>query len=83
MKNKTKIITPIKSIRANCLDCCCGSYKEVRLCTIKNCNSYPYRMGTRPSKATLESIEAFYEENPEYTMGFRSVKGNPKDTEDK
>jgi len=40
-------------------------------------------MGTRPSKATLDTMKAFYEENPEHTMGFRSVKGNPKDTEDK
>jgi len=40
-------------------------------------------MGRRPDKATLDTMEAFYEENTEYTMGFRSVKGNPKDTEDK
>ena len=80
---KKNILTPIKSIRANCLDCCCGSCKEVRLCTVKNCDCYPYRMGTRPSKATLESMEAFYEENPEYSGGFQTKTANPKDTEDK
>jgi len=25
--------TPLKSIRAKCLDYCCGSYKEVKECT--------------------------------------------------
>ena len=78
-----KIKTPIQSIREKCLDCCCGSYKEIRLCTIKDCALYPYRMGTRPSKATLESMEAFYEENPESTKEFSDKKGNSTDTQDK
>ena len=26
------MLTPIKAIRAKCLDCCCGSAKEVELC---------------------------------------------------
>jgi len=43
-----EIKTPIKSIRANCLECSGGSYKEVRLCPVKNCALYPYRMGKRP-----------------------------------
>ena len=75
--------TPIKAIRKMCLQCTINQPKEIRLCTVIDCACYPYRMGTRPSKATLDTMEAFYEENPEYTMGFRSVKGNPKDTEDK
>ena len=57
--------TPIKAIRAKCIDCCCGSYKEVRLCTVIDCALYPYRMGRRPSQATLDTLKAFYEENPE------------------
>jgi len=40
--------TPIKAIRAKCLDCCCDQAKEVRLCPSKNCPLYPYRMGHRP-----------------------------------
>ena len=75
--------TPVKAHRKKCLDCTCNHPKEIRLCTVIDCACYAYRMGTRPSKATLDTMEAFYEENPEYTMGFRSVKGNPKDTEDK
>ena len=75
--------TPIKAIRKMCLQCTCNQPKEVRLCPVIDCDLYPYRMGTRPSKETIDTMEVFYEENPEYTMGFRSVKGNPKDTEDK
>lgn len=43
-----KKLTPIKAIRAKCLDCCCGQNTEVRLCTAENCPLYPYRMGKRP-----------------------------------
>lgn len=41
-------LTPIKAIRAKCLDCCCGSRQEVRECKIKSCTLHPYRMGKRP-----------------------------------
>ena len=75
--------TPVKAIRKKCLDCSCFQPKEVRLCTCVDCPIYPYRMGTRPSKATLESIEAFYEENPESTKEFSDKKGNSTDTQDK
>ena len=57
--------TPLKSIREKCIDCSGGSPKEVRLCTVIKCALYPYRMGTRPSQETLDTLEAFYEENPE------------------
>lgn len=43
-----KVLTPIKAIRAKCLDCCCGQKKEVKLCPSTNCPIYPYRMGHRP-----------------------------------
>lgn len=42
--------TPIKAIRAKCLDCCCGQIAEVKLCRIKGCPLWEYRMGKRPKK---------------------------------
>ena len=75
--------TPIKAIRKKCLDCSCFQPKEVRLCPEIDCACYPYRMGTRPSKATLDTMEAFYEENPESTKEFSDKKGNPTVTQDK
>ena len=41
MKSENKILTPIKAIRAKCLDCSNNQYKEVRLCPIKKCALYP------------------------------------------
>lgn len=40
--------TPMKAIRAHCIECCCGQTNEVRLCNIKKCPLYEYRMGHRP-----------------------------------
>lgn len=53
-----RILTPIKAIRAKCIECCCGQSKEVRECSIKECALYPYRMGHRPKveEDTTENI---------------------------
>ncbi len=56
-----EIKTPIKAIRAKCLDCCCGSFNEVRECTVTGCSLHPYRMGHRP-KAEPDTIPAKTEE---------------------
>ena len=37
--------SPLKSIRAKCLDCCGGSESEVRKCTALHCPSWSFRMG--------------------------------------
>lgn len=54
------LLTPIKAIRAKCLDCCCGNTAEVRRCTAVKCTLYPYRMGKRPKVGgdTTESVTA-------------------------
>ncbi len=44
-------LTPMRAIRAKCLDCSCGSPKEVRLCPVTRCALWPYRMGRRPRAA--------------------------------
>ena len=43
-----KRLTPIKAIRAKCLECSCGNNAEVRECVIPDCPLYPYRMGHNP-----------------------------------
>lgn len=50
----SKALTPVKAIRAKCLDCSCNQTKEVKECPVKNCTLYPYRLGKRP-RATSES----------------------------
>ena len=41
-------ISPIKAIRAKCLDCCCGQTNEVLLCTCTDCPLYVFRFGKNP-----------------------------------
>lgn len=43
-------LTPIKSIRAKCLNCTCGQPKEIRLCSNCDCPLYPYRFGKNPKR---------------------------------
>jgi hypothetical protein len=50
-----KRLTPVKAIRAKCIDCCCGQLKEVRLCTVRKCPLYLYRMGTNPFRVSIGS----------------------------
>ena len=44
----TERLTPVKAIRAKCLDCSGQQPKEVRHCPVTNCALWPYRMGKRP-----------------------------------
>ena len=54
-------MTPIKAIRAKCLDCCGGSTKEARLCPADSCPLHPYRMGHRPK--TEDANQAAFEDD--------------------
>ena len=47
-----KVLTPVKAIRAYCIECSGGMTKEVKLCPVENCPLYPYRMGKRPTVDT-------------------------------
>ncbi len=47
MKNK-KIKSPLKAIRANCLECLGGSSNEVKECTAFNCHLFDFRFGKNP-----------------------------------
>ncbi len=44
-------MSPLKAIRAKCLDCSGGSATEARECPCKGCELYPYRFGKRPNSA--------------------------------
>lgn len=45
-----EILSPLKAIRAKCLDCCADQPGEVRLCPSENCPLWPYRMGHNPNR---------------------------------
>lgn len=50
----SKTLTPIKAIRAKCLDCTCNQPKEIRECQIITFALWPYRMGKRPKREAVE-----------------------------
>lgn len=51
------ITSPLKAIRAKCIDCCCGSYAEVRKCPCTNCELYAFRFGKNPYRKKRELTE--------------------------
>lgn len=52
-----KKLTPLKAIRAKCIDCSGFQMKEVRNCQHADCSLYSLRMG-KGSRATLKQIRA-------------------------
>lgn len=43
-----EIVSPLKAIKAKCLDCCCEQINEVKLCPVVDCPLYPFRFGKNP-----------------------------------
>ena len=43
-----KTTSPIRAIRLKCLDCTCGSLKEIEQCPIDRCALHPFRFGKNP-----------------------------------
>lgn len=54
MTTKTQIL---KDIRTKCLDCSCGSMREVKKCTVQTCAIYSYRFAKDPSPARKGNVE--------------------------
>jgi len=42
------ITSPLKAIRANCVDCMGGQMKLVKHCDLRGCPLWPYRLGKNP-----------------------------------
>ena len=68
-----KRISPIKAIRLKCLDCCCGSSNEVKLCTVAGCPLYPFREGRNPYRAKRE-----YTAEQKAALASRLAQNNPR-----
>ena len=44
-------MSALKQIRLKCLDCCCGSSNEVKMCEIVTCPLHDYRFGKSQNRA--------------------------------
>lgn len=67
------MLTPIRAIRANCVECSGGSKNEVKLCAIPSCPLYPYRLGKHPKLAGRGGRG-----NPKWVKGMKCGKGAEK-----
>jgi len=61
--SKHGIPTRAATIRAKCLDCCCGQSNEVLWCTATQCPLYPYRMGYSPTNKKYARVSELLEES--------------------
>jgi hypothetical protein len=52
------MLTPLKAIRKKCLECTCGSPKEVKECHITDCPLHPYRFGKNPKRVGIGNHKA-------------------------
>lgn len=66
-------LTPMRAIRAKCVDCCAGSRFEVKLCTAENCPLHPYRFGKRP-KGYTDTPEIANEPDTLENLGFPTAE---------
>ena len=57
-------MTPLRAIRAKCLDCCCGQSFEVRRCSCEDCSFHQYRFGHNPKLAGRGNIYALTRKSP-------------------
>jgi hypothetical protein len=50
--------SPVKAIRAKCMDCCCDSFAEVTRCDIVRCPLHPFRFGKNPyhSRTSTDNV---------------------------
>lgn len=59
--------SPLKQIRKQCLECCCGSAKTVRFCHSTECSLWFLRFGKLPKTVIRiqgkKSIQLFRKEN--------------------
>lgn len=63
-------LTPLKAIRAKCMDCTAGQFIEIRLCTCIKCPLYEYRMGKRPKGEESITEEVETENSTDSTVFF-------------
>ena len=58
LQQKFSTQSPLKALRARCLECCCSEVVEVRKCTAISCPAWPFRMGINPFRKKTVLSEA-------------------------
>jgi hypothetical protein len=71
--NKKKL-TPLRAIRAKCLDCSAGSPGEVRKCHIEDCPLFPFRFGHNPRRSGIGCKNSKFRKKDKLSAGFSNKK---------
>ena len=78
--------SPLRAIRLNCIDCCCGSAKAAKWCTCDGVNStrchlWPFRFGKRPKTAAKKYGDRLLDprQMPSASISLDDVKSDIKD----
>ena len=75
-ENGGVITSRAKAIRAKCLDCCCGQYKEVKHCPATTCPLYPFRLGKDPFRKARTYTDEQREAARKRLVGVHKAKGH-------
>lgn len=73
MKNEEKIVSPLKAIRMNCLECC-GCEYEVGLCSHIDCVFHLFRFGKNPNRTGRKLTEEEKQKRAEQLRAARKPK---------
>jgi len=52
----TPDLSPLKAIKAHCLECTGYEYQETKNCTDLKCPLYPYRLGKNPQRKGIGRV---------------------------
>jgi hypothetical protein len=76
-----KPMSPLRAIRAHCLDCCGSSAQEVAKCIALRCPSWPFRVGSNPYRDSPsdEQREAMQERGRRLAKANKSLRSDAED----
>ncbi len=71
-----KKLTATKAIRAKCIQCCCGSLKEVKLCASTHCALWHFRLGHAPKEPVDATTLTVFSDGTGQIYSERAKKGS-------
>jgi len=77
IREELGVPTLIRIVRLKCLECVCGSTKDVRLCTCSSCYLWPYRLGRMPLRKDFQVPDR---DQNGHVVGYRPYAGFKKET---
>jgi hypothetical protein len=71
-----KRISPLKAIRLKCLECCSGSWLQVKNCKASDCCLWEFRFGKNPhKKGNIANLKPFPKKDKGFPTGVLAKRG--------